>query len=449
MNNKPNIAVIGTGYVGLVSGTCFADLGFKVICVDKDKNKIKNLKNGNPTIYEPSLAPLMQSNLLVKTLKFTTSLPKAVSESDFLFITVGTPVKNSTVDLSEIENIVKELAPLLKKYKIIVVKSTVPVGTCRKLSKIIRELNPNALFDMVSNPEFLRAGSSVEDFMTPNRIIIGTENNTSYALTIPLYQSFIDKKIPIIKTTLESAELTKYASNGFLATKLAFTNEIASLCEKVNANVNDVLEGMGLDPRIGKDYLKPGPGFGGSCLAKDALALTQMAKNIDSPISIVESALKSNIHHKQKMVEKIIAACSGSVNNKKLAILGISFKANTDDIRESPSLYVISELEAQGAKLNLYDPIVKKIPFDLNIYWGRDIEDTLNETDAVIIMTEWDEFAELDLKKVKACLRNTVMEPTLIDFRNLYPPDAIKKARIRYYSNVQSNLYSHQQKTHQ
>jgi UDPglucose 6-dehydrogenase len=435
MDDKLNIAVIGAGYVGLVSSACFAELGFQVICIDKDQNKIKNLQNGYTTIYEPSLTELIQKNLLSGRLNFTDSLPEAILKSTLLFITVGTPIKeDSRVDISDVKNVVSEIAPLLKSYKLIVIKSTVPVGTCRTLITMINRLNPNRIFDIVSNPEFLRAGSGIKDFMTPDRIIIGAETTQAYSMIAQLYQIFSNQKVPIIQTTLESAELTKYAANAFLATKIAFVNEIAYLCEKLNVEVNDVLQGIGLDKRIGKDYLQPGPGFGGSCLYKDALTLTNISRTAGAPTRIVESALNSNINHKKRIVKKIITACDGSVANKQLAILGIAFKANTDDIRESPALYIISKLLSQGAILKLYDPIVKKIPINLNVYWGMDVYDAANKTDAIIIMTEWDELRELDLKKIKASLRNTIIEPILIDLRNLYSPQTVIKSGIRYCS---------------
>jgi len=435
MDYKFGIAVIGAGYVGLVSSACFAELGFNVVCVDKDQKKIKKLQKGDSSIHEPSLTPLIQNNLATGRLKFSESLSEAVLNNDIILIAVGTPItEDKQADISEIENAAKEIAPLLNSYKIIVVKSTVPAGTCRQLLKTIRNLNYHAHFDIVSNPEFLRAGSGVKDFMMPDRIIIGAEKITIHLMMARLYQSFIDREIPIIQTTLESAELTKYAANSFLATKIAFTNEIAHLCEKLNADVHDVLKGVGLDKRIGKDYLQPGPGFGGSCLSKDALALTQSARIMDAPVRIIESVLESNKNHKKIIVEKIISACFGSVANKRLAILGIAFKANTDDVRESPALYLISMLQAQGAILNLYDPIVKEISLDLNVYWGHDVYDTLNGTDAIIIMTEWEEFRQLDLKRIRASLRNTIIEPTLIDLRNLYSPQEMIKAGIRYCS---------------
>ncbi len=435
MDNKPSIAIIGAGYVGLVSSVCFAELGFKVICVDKDQNKIKKLQDGHPAIYEPDLAPLLQDNLVKEHLRFSGVLSEAVLKSDVIFIAVGTPIKDDTAaDTSEVEAVTKEIAPLLKCYKVIVVKSTVPVGTCVKLSKIILNLNHHAQFDMVSNPEFLRAGSGIQDFMTPDRIILGVETTRADEIMSNLYRYFINKKIPIVRTTLESAELIKYIANSFLAMKVAFVNEISSLCEKLNTDLNDVLRGISLDHRIGRDYLQPGPGFGGSCLNKDALTLTHMAKMVNVPITIIEAVLASNIKHKKRIIEKIVDACCGSVANKRLAILGIAFKANTDDIRESPALYLISELLSQGALLNLYDPVVKKVAFNLNVYWGQDVYDTLTESDVVIIMTEWDEFRHLDLKKVKSILRNTAIEPTLIDLRNLYSPQAVIAEGIRYYS---------------
>lgn len=435
MNHKLNITVVGAGYVGLVSGACFAELGFNVICVDKDLEKIRKLQKGVSTIYEPSLAQLMQSNVASKKLAFSNSLTEAIQNSDIIFITVGTSIKeNSEADITEVENVIRQLAPFLKTHKVIVIKSTVPVGTCRKLKDTIFNINNRADFDIVSNPEFLRAGSGIQDFMSPDRIVIGTDTEQSCSLMTQLYQTFIDQNIPVIQTTFESSELIKSAANSFLATKIAFANEIACLCENLGVKVKDVLQGMGLDDRIGLDYLQPGPGFGGSCLAKDALTLVHIAKKNHTTVQIVESALLSNINHIEKVVQKIITACSGSVTGKRLAILGIAFKANTDDVRESTALYVISELISRGAELKLFDPIVKSIPLNVTVHWGVDAYDAIKDMDAIVIMTEWEEFRQLDLKRIKNALRKTIIKPTLIDFRNLYSPKTVMESGIQYYS---------------
>jgi len=434
MDLKPRLAIIGAGYVGLVASACFAELGFKVICVEKNEQKFKKLKKRESPIYEPLLAQLIEKNLANERLMFSDSLNEVILLSDVIFITVDTPItEDMRVDVSNVEHIIRSIAPLLNCYKVIVVKSTAGVGLTRRLANMIDEINSAAQFDMVSNPEFLRAGSAIKDFMDPDRIILGIENERASKIMTQLYQPFIDKNIPIIYTNLEEAELIKYAANCFLAMKVGFANEMAHLCENLGVEIKNVLHGMGLDKRIGNNYLQPGPGIGGSCLSKDALALSFMAKMQGAPLSIMEAVLKSNSQHKHRMIEKIIAACNGSVANKRLAILGIAFKANTDDIRESPTLSMITQLQCFGAILQLYDPVVKQIPPYENISFGATIDDTINDADAVIIMTEWEEFRELSLTKIKNALRNDTIPPTLIDLRNLFTPKLALAAGLRYF----------------
>ncbi len=432
---KIEITIIGAGYVGLVSSACFAELGFKVICIDKDSHKIKNLKNGNVPIYEPTLEQLIKKNLKSERLAFSDCLSEATLNSHIIFIAVGTPIKeDGNADLSEVEMAVKKIAPLLHNHKVIVIKSTVPVGTCQRLQDSIKEINCNAKFDIVSNPEFLRAGSGIKDFMFPDRIVIGLTNGLTRTLMSNLYQGITEKGIPTLYTSLENAELIKYVSNCFLATKIAFTNEVSDLCEKLGTDITDVLYGMGLDNRIGQDYLQPGPGFGGSCLAKDAQSLIKIAESAGSPLNILRSALHSNFQRKKRIKQIIIEACQYPIAGMRLAILGVSFKANTDDIRESIAVSLIPELQALGAKIIIYDPIVQKNNLFVDVEWGTDVYNTLQGADAAIIITEWDAFRYLDMKKVKSSLRNTVMEPTLIDLRNLYTPAIMAKSGIRYVS---------------
>jgi UDPglucose 6-dehydrogenase len=437
MDYPEHIGMVGTGYVGLITAACFAELGNKVICSDISITKIKKLQKGQPPIYEPELATLIKKNSTSGNLLFFDSLRQTIVNSKIIFIAIGTPaLENGDGDISHIENAIRNIAPLLKEYKIIVIKSTVPVGTSRKLGSLIKNLNPEAQFSIVNNPEFLRAGSGIQDFMAPDRIVIGLEDNKALLRMQALYHSFTQQDIPIVYTTLENSELIKYTSNCFLATKVAFANEIADLCEKLNADASEVLYAMGLDKRIGTEYLKPGPGLGGSCLIKDMQALLNTSKKVKSPLRIIEAVLTTNKQRKQKIIETIVAACNHSLQNKNLAILGMSFKANTDDIRESPTLKIILELQSLGANLTVYDPEAKStnVTSLLNIKWGKNVEETLFNSDAVIIMTEWQEFKELDLHAVKNNFRNTVIPPTLIDFRNLYQPSIVAKEGIRYIS---------------
>ena len=437
MDYQVHITMVGAGYVGLISAACFAELGHHVICTDKDTYKIEALQNGDVPIYEPQLNAMIHKNIKQGTLKFSKSLSEAVTKSNIIFIAIGTPpLGNGDMDVSEIEIAIKDLAPLLTDYKIIVIKSTVPVGLSRRLSNMIREINTNAQFSMLANPEFLRAGSGVHDFMHPDRIVVGMEDNAALSFMNFIYQPLIKQGIPIHYTNLENCELIKYVSNCFLATKIAFTNEIADLCEALGTNISEVLYGVGLDKRIGNDYFQPGPGFGGSCLIKDAHSLVNIAKEKKAPLHLIESVLASNRHRKKTMVDKIIAACHHSVQDKRLAILGVSFKANTDDTRESTTLSIILQLQAQGAKLSIYDPKAKTTDLELlfGIKRGKDLIDTLRNTDVIVIMTEWEEFSKLDLKEIKNYFRNTLMEPTIIDLRNLYDPIKVSEAGIRYVS---------------
>lgn len=442
MSNKKSdlcITMIGTGYVGLTTGTCTAELGakaglkHKVICIDKDAEKINKLKLGQIPIYEPGLEILVQQNLERKCLEFDTHLKNAVLQSEVIFIAVGTPtcLNTNQTDLSYLSAALKELAPLLNEsdYKVIVIKSTVPVGTGRYAAKMLRTLNPKAKFDMVSNPEFLREGSAVIDFMQPDRMIIGLESDSVREMMNRIYQPLIDQQIPVLYTDIESSELIKYTANCFLATKIAFINEVASLCEKTGANIELVTQGLGLDKRIGLQYLQPGPGFGGSCFPKDTLALMHAARTLGAPLTIVEAVVHSNEDRKNKMVDKIVEACGGSVQGKTLGILGLAFKANTDDIRESSAIVIVNALQKMGATLRVYDPAAMQTSASVlpDVIFASDPYDAMSTADAVVIVTEWDEFKGLDF-------RSQIKQPIIIDLRNLYEVEQMKQLGIPYSS---------------
>ncbi len=430
------ITIIGTGYVGLVSGVCFSDLGFQVTCVDKDASKIERLQAGEATIYEPSLNRVMLRNMEAGRLHFTTELAAPVAASDAVFLAVGTPPDATTgqADLQYIFAAAAEIAAALNGYTTIITKSTVPVGTGAKIAALMRKTNPQAEFGIASNPEFLREGSAVNDFMKPDRIIIGTDSAKSEALLRKLYHPLTQGDVPIVATTVETAEMSKYAANAFLATKVAFINEIADLCEKLNADVQVVARGMGLDPRIGEKFLNPGPGIGGSCFPKDTRALVNIANDAQVEIRIVGAAIGANDQRKHQMAQKIITAMGGSLQGKTLAILGITFKANTDDIRESPALYIMEELLENGATLRAYDPQGMehgKLHFaGKAVEWCKHAYDAAQGADAVVIITEWNEFRRLDFEKLKAALK----QPVMIDLRNIYHPAEIRELGFAYTS---------------
>jgi UDPglucose 6-dehydrogenase len=425
------IAVIGTGYVGLVSGTCFAELGHSVICIDNNKEKIAQLNRAEIPIYEPHLAEMVSKNIAEGRLNFDNQLQKAVELSQVLFIAVGTPTDPTTgqADLSYLKIAAREIAQTMNEYKVIVVKSTVPVGTCHLVKTIIQQENPNAQFDIVSNPEFLREGLAVYDFMNPDRLVIGIETNSAKAIMNQIYEIFDRRDIPILFTDLESSELIKYAANCFLATKIAFINEIANLCEKTDANIVEVSKGLGLDHRIGLSYLNPSPGFGGSCFPKDTLALAHTAREACSPLTIVESVILSNERHKSYMIEKILTACQGTVQGKTLAVLGVAFKANTDDVRESSALIIIAALQKQGANIIVYDPAAMKNAATVlsKVVFAKDAYQAMHNADAVVIATEWQEFCDLNFHLVGENV-------TVVDLRNLYDPKAMRAQGIRYFS---------------
>lgn len=430
------IVCVGTGYVGLVSGVCFSEFGFKVTCVDKDKNKIETLKKGKTPIYEPGLETLMRANVEAGRLFFSDDLHDALEDADVVFIAVGTPTRydDGYADLTYVFAAAEEIAKSAHKYVLVVTKSTVPAGTGRKVEEIMRKANPKLEFDVASNPEFLREGSAIEDFMRPDRVVVGVSSKRAEEVIADLYRPLKLVGTPILFTSIESAEIIKYAANSFLATKIAFINEMSDLCEKTGASIIDVAHGMGLDSRIGKKYLEAGPGYGGSCFPKDTMALVKIAEYAGARVRVVESVVMSNDLRKYSMAEKILIACGGNIRGKNIAILGLTFKPGTDDMRESPSLVIIPELLREHAKIRVYDPQgmneAKKLLTDDGITWCNETYDALKGADAVVILTEWNEFLRLDLAKVKAALA----VPLVIDLRNIYKREEMQKAGLRYVS---------------
>jgi UDPglucose 6-dehydrogenase len=427
------IAMIGTGYVGLVSGACFSEFGVNVVCVDKDESKIARIKDNIMPIYEPGLDELVASNVKAGRLAFTTELSSAVAGAEAVFIAVGTPSRRGDghADLSYVYAAAKEIAQAMTGYTVVVTKSTVPVGTGREVARIIRETRPDADFDVVSNPEFLREGSAINDFMRPDRVVIGADTERARAVMKQLYRVLYLIETPIVFTSLETSEMIKYAANTFLATKITFINEVADLCEQVGADVHDVARGIGLDGRIGRKFLHPGPGYGGSCFPKDTLALVRTARDYGTPLKIVEAVVAINDERKRKMAEKIIAHCGGSVSGKTLAVLGLTFKPNTDDMRDSPSLEIVPALQRAGARVRAFDP--EGMSEARHMLEGVDFCDGAYETmegaDALAILTEWNEFRALDLERVKSLLKT----PCIVDLRNIYNPDDMALAGIDYF----------------
>jgi UDPglucose 6-dehydrogenase len=428
------IAMIGTGYVGLVSGACFAEFGPDVTCVDVDAAKIERLLNGEIPIYEPGLHALVAKGIQNGRLSFTTDLAKAVSEADAVFIAVGTPSRRGDghADLRYVEAAAIEIAKSLQGYTVVVTRSTVPVGTGRRVAEIIRGANPTAEFDVASNPEFLREGSAIGDFMRPDRVVIGAETDRARAVMQALYRPLYLMETPVVMTTLETAELTKYAANAFLATKITFINEMADLCEKVGANVQDVARGMGLDGRIGKKFLHAGPGYGGSCFPKDTIALVRTAQEYGSPARLVETVVQVNDTRKGAMASRVIAACGGSVRGKTVGVLGVAFKPNTDDMRDAPSLAIVPALQDAGATVRAYDPAAMHEAGALlpGVQWCADAYDAAVGADVLVIITEWNEFRALDLDRVGASMTQKV----LVDLRNVYRAEDVRAQGFRYTS---------------
>lgn len=428
------IAMIGSGYVGLVSGACFSEFGHKVVCVDKDQDKIDLLRSSKIPIYEPGLENLVLNNISQGRLKFTTDLKSSLSNVDVVAIAVGTPSRRGDgfADLSYVFSAVEEIARELDQYTVIAIKSTVPVGTAEKVAATIRRVNPRIDFDIVSNPEFLREGSAIEDFMHPDRVVIGCDTRRGADIMRQLYRPLYLNETPIMETTPRTAELIKYAANAFLATKITFINEIADLCEKNSANVQDVAKAIGVDRRIGSKFLNAGPGYGGSCFPKDTRALLQSAEQSGVFLRIVEAVVASNDDRKLRMADKVIEACRGIVQGKTIAVLGLTFKPNTDDMREAPSLDIIPALQAQGAIIQAYDPQgmdeAKKVLE--NVKWSADSYEAMHSADCVVIITEWNEFRALDLVRMRGLMK----EPLVVDLRNIYKPQEMEEAGFNYYS---------------
>ncbi len=428
------IAMIGTGYVGLVSGACFSEFGIDVTCVDKDAGKIERLNRGEMIIYEPGLDDLVGGNVEAGRLTFTTDLGPAVAGADAVFIAVGTPSRRGDghADLSYVWDAAGEIATAMNGFTVVITKSTVPVGTGNKVEEIIREKRPDATFDVLSNPEFLREGSAIEDFMRPDRVVIGGGSEQAREVMRQIYRPLFLMETPILFTARQTAELIKYAANAFLATKITYINEIADLCEAVDADVQEVAKGIGLDGRIGPKFLHAGPGYGGSCFPKDTLALVRTAEEAKSPLRIVEAVVDINDKRKKQMAERVIEACGGSVKGKTIAVLGLAFKPNTDDMRDSPSLDIIPALQDAGAKLRVFDPEAMDEARALidGVEWCTDAYDTMVDADALAILTEWNAFRALDVERMKALLR----APVMVDLRNIYRSEDMAAAGIRYSS---------------
>ncbi len=429
-----HVAMIGAGYVGLVSGTCFSEFGHEVTCIDKDETKIDALNQGVMPIYEPGLDSLVESNVRAGRLRFSTNIEEVVPNADAVFIAVGTPTRRGGghADLSYVYDASREIGGLLDGYTVVVTKSTVPVGTGREVENIIREVNPEADVDVASNPEFLREGSAIEDFMRPDRIVVGTNSARARQVMRELYRPLFLNETPVLFTKRTTAELTKYAANAFLATKITFINEIADLCEKVDADVQDVAKGIGLDGRIGSKFLHSGPGYGGSCFPKDTLALLHTAQDYDVPLRIVAATVEANDNRKQRMSDKVAAACGGDLKGKTVAVLGLTFKPNTDDMRDSPSLDIVPALQKAGASIRAFDPEGMTEARELlsDVHWCEDTYDTMEGADAILIITEWNEFRALDFDRVK----NLLSSPVLVDLRNIYDPTHMADLGFSYHS---------------
>ena len=426
------LCMIGTGYVGLVSGACFSDLGNDVICVDKDENKINKLKGGEIPFYEPGLEELVFKNYKNKRLNFSTDLKNSVKKSDIIFICVGTPTKKggSAADLSQIYDVVKEISSSINKYKIIVTKSTVPVTTGDKIEKILSNKNNKSRFSVVSNPEFLREGEAIRDFIYPDRIVLGSDDKKSNRILRNLYLPLISKGANYINTSRLAAELIKYSSNAFLATKITFINEIANLCEKIGINVEEISIGMGLDKRIGSRFLRVGPSYGGSCFPKDTKAIISTADKFNTNLSVIKSVVRSNENRSKLILNRIYQILKNKVKNKKISFLGVTFKANTDDMRDSACLSMIPALSKKGAIVKYFDPTGYKKEFlkIKNVSYVNSIKKSVENSDLIIIHTEWNEFKQLNFKML---VKNKYFK--IYDLRNLYNPDEMFKKKIMYY----------------
>ncbi len=427
------IAIIGTGYVGLITGACFAEFGFNVICVDNDEKKIRSLKKGKVPFYEPGLEELLHRNIKSKRIRFTSNIAKAVEDSLVIFIAVGTPPRgDGSADMRHVEGVAKEIANHINDYKVIVTKSTVPVGTGERIQKIIsKHRKEHVDFDIASNPEFLREGAGIEDFMRPNRVVIGTSGDRAPAIMRDLYKPLNLIEVPIVMTDVKTAELIKYASNAFLATKISYINELSKLCEAVGANVQTVSKAMGLDRRIGPKFLHAGPGYGGSCFPKDTLAILQIAKNNNVELDVIKAVVRANEEQKKRALKKITSSM-GRVKGKTVCILGLSFKPNTDDIREAPAIFIIEKLLKAGANIRAFDPVAMKeakgqLP---DITYCKDAYAAIKGSDAVVIVTEWNQFRNLNLNKVKKLAKGDLF----FDLRNIYDPEKVRETGLKYFS---------------
>ena len=427
------ICMIGTGYVGLVSGVCFSDLGNDVICVDRDKKKIESLKKGIIPIYEPGLDELVLKNYNNKRLKFSTNLKDSILKSDIIFICVGTPtnINNDGADLSQIYNVTKDIRSNISKFKIIITKSTVPVTTGDEIEKIILQKVPKKFFSVVSNPEFLREGEAIRDFIYPDRVIIGTNDKKSNKILKNLYSPLISKGAKYLNTSRRAAELIKYASNAFLATKITFINELANLCEKIDVNIEDISIGMGLDKRIGGRFLRAGPAYGGSCFPKDTKAIATTADKFKTNLSVIKSVIRSNENRSSLLLKRVFNILNDKVKNKKICFLGVTFKANTDDMRDSSCLTMIPTLIKKGALINYFDPTGEKSEFKKmkKVRFTNDIDSAIKNVDLIIIHTEWNDFKSINFKKIvqKKNFR-------IFDMRNIYSSVKMKEQKIKYFS---------------
>jgi len=427
------VVMIGTGYVGLVSGACFADFGHEVTCIDKDAAKIEALRKGVMPIYEPGLEVLVETNVRAGRLAFATDPAEAVPAADVVFLAVGTPTRRGDghADLTYVYAAAEEVARLLDGYTVIVTKSTVPVGTGDEVEEIVRRVAPEAQFDVASNPEFLREGAAIGDFKRPDRVVVGAESERAFTLLRELYRPLFLNETPIVSVNRRTAELTKYAANAFLATKIAFINEIADLCDKVGANVQQVAKGIGLDKRIGPKFLNAGPGYGGSCFPKDTLALSKTAHQAASPVTIVDAVVAANDRRKVAMADIVVKAAGGSVAGKTIAMLGLTFKPNTDDMREAPSLAVVPALQAAGATVRAYDPEgMTEAAKHIEATFTESVADCIAGADLAVIITEWDQFRALDLK----AMAQTLGQSLLVDLRNIYTREEAERAGLAYVS---------------
>ena len=427
------LCIIGTGYVGLVSGVCFSDIGNDVVCVDRDTKKIENLKKGIIPIYEPGLEELVLKNYKNNRLKFSTNLKESISKSDIIFICVGTPTKKNgnDADLSQIFNVAREIRSSISKFKIIITKSTVPVTTGDEIEKIISQKVSKKLFSVVSNPEFLREGEAIRDFTYPDRVVVGTNDKKSNTVLKNLYSPLISKGAKYVNCSRRAAELTKYASNAFLATKITFINELANLCEKLDVNIEDISIGMGLDKRIGGRFLRAGPAYGGSCFPKDTKAIANTADKFKTNLSIIKSVIKSNENRSSLLLKRVFDILKGKIKNKKICFLGVTFKANTDDMRDSSCLTMIPSLIKKGALINYFDPTGEKKEFKnkKNVNFSKDINSAIKNSDLIIIHTEWNDFKSINFKKI---VQNKKFK--IFDMRNIYSPIKMKAQKIKYFS---------------